>query len=268
MEIYGAVINSINRNDFYNKVITYRFILSGIVLGVLFWIFESAIHVFLLQDTFYNQIFLPSSHEFWMRLVVVSILVIFSVYTQLAFYKQKQMTDRIQNHFQREQKLAEMGVLAAGVAHELKNPINIIYGNIQMLDMEEQDAEKNRIYKTILQQIDRSAKIIDNLLEFSRKREHEIRDVHINNLIEKTLQLVEYEMKLENIVFIRDFQKDLSIIKADSDQLAQVFLSLINNARDAINEKQKERKDKNNHEGERWICRDNLCRYRDGDSRR
>ncbi|MBI3584075.1 MAG: PAS domain S-box protein [Nitrospinae bacterium] len=138
-----------------------------------------------------------------------------------------------------QQKLATMGHLISGITHEIKNPLNIISGNVQILDMDEQDTEKKKIYKTLLQQIDRSVKIIDNLLGFARRREYEIKDISINNLIESTIRLVEYEMKLENIIFVRDFKKDLPFIKGDADQLAQVFLNLINNARDSMNEKQK-----------------------------
>jgi PAS domain S-box-containing protein len=138
-----------------------------------------------------------------------------------------------------QQKLATMGHLVSGITHEIKNPLGIILGYVQMLSMDEQDAEKKKIYEIVLQQIDRSVKIIDNLLGFARRREYEIKDININNLIESTIKLVEYEMKLENIIFIRDFKKDLPLIKGDADQLAQVFLNLINNARDSMNEKQK-----------------------------
>ncbi len=138
-----------------------------------------------------------------------------------------------------QQKLATMGHLISGITHEIKNPLNIISGNVQILNMEEQDTEKKKVYEIVLQQVDRSVKIIDNLLGFARRREYEIRDVSINNLIESTIRLVEYEMKLENIIFVRDFDKELPLIKGDADQLAQVFLNMINNARDSMNEKQK-----------------------------
>ena len=146
---------------------------------------------------------------------------------------------RVEQEIIQQQKLATMGHLISGITHEIKNPLNIISGNVQILDMEEQDTEKKKIYKTVLQQVDRSVKIIDNLLGFARRREYEIKDININNLIESTIKLVEYEMKLENIIFVRDFEKDLPVINGDADQLAQVFLNLINNARDSMNEKQK-----------------------------
>lgn len=146
---------------------------------------------------------------------------------------------RAEQEMIQQQKLATMGHLVSGITHEIKNPLGIISGYIQMLNMDEQDAEKKKIYETVLQQIDRSTKIIDNLLGFARRREHEIKDISINNLIESTIRLVEYEMRLENIIFVRDFSKDLPLIKGDLDQLAQVFLNLINNARDSMNEKQK-----------------------------
>ena len=146
---------------------------------------------------------------------------------------------RAEQEMIQQQKLATMGHLISGITHEIKNPLNIISGNVQILNMEEQDTEKKKIYNTVLQQVDRSVKIIDNLLGFARRREYEIKDIDISNLIESTVRLVEYEMKLENIIFVRDYQKELPLIKGDADQLAQVFLNLINNARDSMNEKQK-----------------------------
>ncbi len=146
---------------------------------------------------------------------------------------------RAEQEIIQQEKLATMGQLISGITHEIKNPLNIISGNVQILDMDEQDTEKKKIYTTVLQQVDRSVKIIDNLLGFARRKGDEIKDVSINNLIESTIRLVEYEMKLENITFIRGFEKDLSPVKADADQIAQVFLNLINNARDSMNEKQK-----------------------------
>lgn len=213
-----------------------RFIFIGIGVGILFYILEAAIHVFIFHEgNLYQQIFNPNAHELWMRLFVIFIFIAFCTYVRTHFLRQKQIIEISKS----QQKLADFGHLTAGIAHEIKNPLNIIYGNIQMLDMEEPDPEKKEIYLIVLQQVNRAAKIIDNLLSFVRKREHKLTDIDINLLLEKTIGLVEYEMSLENITFIRDCDKNLPTIKADSDWLAQVFLNLINNARDAINEKQK-----------------------------
>lgn len=138
----------------------------------------------------------------------------------------------------RSEKLASLGELAAGVAHEIKNPLNIISTSVQMLMMED-NIPKETIaeYQEILRQIARTVKITDNLRYFARKREPEIKQIDLHDFVEKTVALVEYEMKSDGIGITRKFQQAPIFMNADEDQLAQVFLNIINNARYSMNEK-------------------------------
>ncbi len=138
----------------------------------------------------------------------------------------------------RNEKLAALGHLSAGVAHEIKNPLNIISTSAQLLLMEETLApETKEQCKIILEQVGRAVKITDNLRDFARVRKPEVKEMDLHELIRKTVSLVEYEMKLDNINFEMDLCPS-AVINGDVDQLAQVFLNIINNATDSLKEKQ------------------------------
>lgn len=139
----------------------------------------------------------------------------------------------------RSEKLASLGALSAGVAHEIKNPLNIISTSAQLLMMEDDTSkEVKETCKTILDQVKRAVKITENLREFARQRKPEKKVIDLHIFIEKTIALVEYEMKTENIEIIRDYHSSPIYLEVDPDQLAQVFLNIASNARDSMNDKQ------------------------------
>lgn len=142
----------------------------------------------------------------------------------------------------RQEKLASIGTLASGVAHEMLNPLNIIGAIAQVMQLEENLPEplKGNI-DDILLQIRRATKITNNLRMFSHSHEQakEIQPVNMNDLFDQTLILLDHDMQFENIVIERDFDKNLPQIEADEDQLAQVVVNLLNNARGAMHGKKK-----------------------------
>ncbi len=137
----------------------------------------------------------------------------------------------------RSEKLAALGQLAAGVAHEIKNPLNIISTSIQLLTIEDDIPDDTmNVYNTVLNQVSRAVKITENLRDFARERKPEVKRVEVCELIRKTVALVEYEMKVENIsISIKCATEGISIL-CDEDQMAQVFLNIIGNSRDSMNE--------------------------------
>lgn len=136
----------------------------------------------------------------------------------------------------RQEKLASIGTLASGVAHEILNPLNIIGTIVQMLKMEDElPTEVHEQLDEVVVQIGRATKITSSLRNFSRQgQEIEIREVDLHALLDKTLELIQHDLKLDNIEVQKHYGQEVSVIAADPDQLAQVLINLIHNARDAM----------------------------------
>ncbi len=147
----------------------------------------------------------------------------------------------VQGQLVQSGKLASIGELAAGVAHELNQPLMVIRGTAQMI---ERTARKGSLSPDALlsqlEPIDRNTKrmmrIIGHLRTFSRQSEMEFQPVEINRVIEECFLLIGEQLKLRDITVERDFAPDLPKIRADANQLEQVFLNLLGNSRDAVTE--------------------------------
>ena len=140
-----------------------------------------------------------------------------------------------QDQILRSEKLASIGRLAAGVCHELLNPLNIISGHVQALLLErEQDEGLNEDLDSIMEEIGRIEKIVGGLLKFSRKEDMELTYVDVNDEVESVLSIMEKDMQIDNVQVVRDFGSDLPTIKIDANRMRQVFLNLTNNARHAM----------------------------------
>ncbi len=134
----------------------------------------------------------------------------------------------------RQEKLASIGTLASGVAHEILNPLNIIGTLAQVMQLEKIPASMQENLEEMLRQIKRATKITNNLRSFSHQHAFEVSLVDVHELFDKTAALLEHDLKLENVRVERHYAPDLPCIEADEDQLAQVFLNLLSNARDAM----------------------------------
>jgi signal transduction histidine kinase len=132
-------------------------------------------------------------------------------------------------------KLAAMGQFGAGVAHELNQPLAGIsgYTDLLLLKMEE-DSPQWRYAKKIEDQVTRMTKIINNLRTFARQSKFEYAEVDINQPIDDALMLLGEQLRSHNIKVKRDLTSDLPKVHADANQLEQVFLNLISNAKDAM----------------------------------
>jgi hypothetical protein len=135
----------------------------------------------------------------------------------------------------RTEKLASIGRFAAGVAHEVGNPLGAILGYTSILEKNGIDREESKDYlKRIEKEIERINRIVRELLDFARPSKFEIRDIEVNKVIENTLSLLSHQKNFKNIETQLDLQPDLPVIKGDDSQLSQVFINIILNAIDAM----------------------------------
>ncbi len=130
------------------------------------------------------------------------------------------------------EKLASMGTLAAGVAHEINNPLAIILGFTDMLlEKTPPDSEYHDILKTIEGQGHKAKKVVDNLLTFARTKEHTETSVDINQNITEVLTVLGNNLLVRKVAInVLNLAQDLPPVKGDPDELQQVFLNIINNA--------------------------------------
>jgi PAS domain S-box-containing protein len=135
--------------------------------------------------------------------------------------------------------LASIGELAAGVAHEINNPINSIINFAQILVDEISKGENptQEIPELIIKEGDRVASIVSSLLSFARENEKEKRPIDARHILDEVFALTETQILKEGINLTVDFPAGLKKILADFQQIEQVFLNIINNARYALNEK-------------------------------
>jgi len=135
----------------------------------------------------------------------------------------------------RTEKLASVGRFAAGVAHEVGNPLGAILGYTSILRKGGISREESEDFmKRIEKEIERINKIVRELLNFAKPSKFEIHDVDVNKIIESTLSLLSYQKNFKNIQTELDLQSDLPLIKGDDSQLSQVFVNIILNAVDAM----------------------------------
>ncbi len=147
------------------------------------------------------------------------------------------ITERIELEAQLSQadKLSSIGLLAAGVAHEVNTPLAVISSYAQMLSKQLQsDPQKMALLDKITKQTFRASEIVNNLLNFSRTTGTEFAEIDLNKVINDTLALLEHQFKVAQVKVDSDLHGELPPIQGNAGRLQQVFLNLFLNAKDAM----------------------------------
>lgn len=137
-----------------------------------------------------------------------------------------------------QQKLEAIGTLAGGVAHEINNPLNGIMNYAQLiLDASDENSGNAFYSREIISETERISEIVKNLLQFSRQEKQSHSYASIYDIINKTLSLINTIIKKDRITLDIQLDEDLPNFKCRSQQIQQVLMNLLTNARDAVNEK-------------------------------
>ncbi|MFC1879930.1 ATP-binding protein [Thermodesulfobacteriota bacterium] len=140
-------------------------------------------------------------------------------------------------------KMATLGEMATGVAHELNQPLTVIKSASRffMRKIAKNEKIEDEVMSTMVTEIDsyvdRATKIINHMRQFGRQSDVALEKVQVNSILERALEILGQQLKVRGIEIVWDLAPDLSLVLADPDRLEQVFINLLINARDAIDEK-------------------------------
>ena len=143
--------------------------------------------------------------------------------------------DELERRLVQADKLSSIGLLAAGVAHEVNTPLAVISTYAQMLAKQVSgDDQKSKLLEKIAKQTFRASEIVNSLLNFSRTSPTDFVELDLNRVIRETRRLVEHQFEKAGVETRFDLADDLPPVRGNSGKLQQVFLNLFINARDAM----------------------------------
>ncbi len=146
-----------------------------------------------------------------------------------------QELQQVQDQLVRAGKMAALGELAAGVAHEINNPLTgvLTFSSLLLKKVDEAHPLKKDL-ENIVQQTTRCRNIVRGLLDFARQRKPDKKDWDIHTLLDRTVTLVENQARFQNIKIVKEFKTGIPMLFVDGDQIQQVFMNIIINAADAM----------------------------------
>jgi two-component system, NtrC family, sensor kinase len=142
---------------------------------------------------------------------------------------------RLEDQMVQTEKLTSLGLLAAGVAHEVNTPLAVISNYAQMLAKQMPvDDPRQKTVDRIVKQTFRASEIVNNLLNFSRTGGTESVEIDLNAVLDETLTLVQHPFKTARVTVVKNYSENLPPVLGSTTRLQQVFLNLLMNARDAM----------------------------------
>ncbi len=144
---------------------------------------------------------------------------------------------KLEEEMRKADRLAMMGTIAAGLAHEIKNPLGGIKGAAQLLTRERFSPESAEYLQIIVKESDRVNRLVNQLLTFARPKDLNLEPVNVNELIDAILILQKEPLEKKKVKVVREFDPSLPPVLGDADELKQVFLNFIVNAADAVAER-------------------------------
>jgi two-component system, NtrC family, sensor kinase len=155
-----------------------------------------------------------------------------------SFNAMSETLELAQRELLQKERLASMGQLAAGVAHELNNPLGsiMLFADVMYKEADVDDLRREDL-RLIINETFRCKNIVADLLNFARENEVLAQEVDIAQLLDGTAQSVRRQASFENVAIVREYAPDLPLIQADPDQLRQVFVNLLVNAAEAITDR-------------------------------
>jgi len=179
-----------------------------------------------------------SSDQMLTRVLIAIFVIIYGIFTQTLINSRKdalEEKERTQQQLIQAEKLAALGIVAAGIAHEVKNPLAIIIQGVEYLRT---STGSDSLIVNVIDRINKSAfradSIIKGLLSFTRQMPIQAEQVNIVPVIDETLSLIDHQFKLKNIKLIKHISPELPTVTMDINQIKQAFLNLLLNSVDAI----------------------------------
>jgi len=147
--------------------------------------------------------------------------------------RDEQTQERLQAHLRQSEKLAAMGELLAGVAHELNNPLAVVIGHAALLAHTSDPAVAARGAK-IARAAERCGRIVKNFLALARQYPPERTSVRLNQIVEEALEVLAYPLRVDNVEVVTELAPEIPALAADAHQLQQVLVNLVTNAHQAM----------------------------------